>query len=92
MIDINEYLEDKKRIKQLEKQLRYARIEISHLKARLNVKKAESKKLKIIRLIESGLTPSEIIKIHGFNQYYVYEICQDYKRAGLIRLAKLISE
>lgn len=82
MIDFNEYMEDKKRIKRLEKQLAHARTEISHLKAELRIKKGVSKKLKIIALIETGLSPSSIIHDHGFNRHYVYEVYQSYKKAG----------
>lgn len=82
MIDFNEYMEDKKRIKLLEKQLRHARTQISHLKAELNIKKGVSKKLRIIALIETGLSPASIIHDHGFNRHYVYEVFQAYKKAG----------
>lgn len=74
------YLELKNKVRQLEKKLRHARTEISHLKARLNTKKGESKKLKIIKLIDSGVCVQEIVKTHGFNLNYVYEVSQYYRR------------
>lgn len=80
LMDLSEYLSLKSKISQLEKKLKHARTEIAHLKSKLSVKKGESKKIKIIKLIESGVSIQEIIKTHGFNREYVYEISQLHRR------------
>lgn len=83
MIDIPDFeshLQLKDKVKRLEKKLCHARTEISRLKALLNKKKGESKKLKIIKLIDDGVSIQDIVKVHGFNLHYVYEVSQYYRR------------
>lgn len=64
----------KNKILSLEKKLKTARIEISHLKKKLKSRKCESKKIKIIKLLESGASLPEIINEHGYNASYVYVV------------------
>lgn len=83
----NSYIDDRSKIKELEAEIkrlnrvvRNKTVEISHLKAELGKVKPETKKSKIIKLIEKGMRPSEIRDL-GFSYHYTLEVWQGYNNA-----------
>lgn len=80
LMSLGEYLDLKKEIARLEKRNAYLSHRVTVLSKRLGVNKG-SKKIKILSLIEQGLTASEIKAQVKCSLSLVYEYMSDYKKS-----------
>lgn len=80
LMSLGEYLTLKERIRQLEKKNAYLSHRVSLLSKKLGINKG-SKKIKILSLIEKGLTAAEIKKEVKCSLSLVYEYMSDYKKS-----------
>lgn len=80
LMSLGEYLDLKKEIERLKKRNMYLSHRVTLLSQRLGISKG-SKKIKILSLIERGLTAKEIKAQAKCSLSLVYEYMSDYKKS-----------
>jgi hypothetical protein len=73
-LTLTEYLDDKKRIKQLEKQVRKLQNENAALRALTGRVRRKSRKNKVLDAYKPGITGAELAKIAGCTVRYANQV------------------
>ena len=87
VIDFNEYMEDKKRIKQLEKKILTLNKTISRLREKLGIS-PEINKAKLVELLISGIPARQAAKESKCSRSTAESVLRDLREAGAVTRKK----